>query len=77
MQDAFCLAAQLQRVPGSEIKTKAVMDDLDECLITAQKPDMMQSSSLLLLELSRHMQMPNKNRQVPPCSHANWEVCAD
>ena len=36
------------------------MDDLDECLITAQKPDMMQSCSALLLELSLLMQMPDK-----------------
>lgn len=62
-----CLAGQLQRFPGSEIKTKAVMDDLDECLITAQKPDMMQSSSVFMLELSRLKHMPNKRRQVPPC----------
>ena len=54
------------------------MDDLDECLITAQKLDMMQSRSALLLELSTLKQMPDKYRQVPPCSNKeNWEVCAD
>ncbi len=36
------------------------MDDLDECLITAQKPSMKHNSSVLLLELSILMQMPNK-----------------